>query len=150
MGYRIAAGNAVTVEKLITMGATWSQNDVLQTEQIMSALTPERAQEIFANDFEQYQRLNPEPHFDRFTHALVAMWLDKTERGHPDERVQEITAKTLLIRGDNDFLVSLDSLTALQGKIHGASFMNVPFAEHAVYEEQPEVLETILTQFLSQ
>jgi hypothetical protein len=79
----------------------------------------------------------------------VAMWLDTTGTGHPNEHVKEISAKTLLIRGDNDFLVSLKSLSELKDKIEGSSFLNVSFAEHEVYKEQPQVIEIMLKQFLN-
>lgn len=148
-GYRIAASHNVKVKKLITMGASWSEKDVTKAEPILKTLTPESVKEIFSNNVERYQRFNPEPDVDLLTRSVVSMELDKTETGHPNESVNEITSKTLLIRGDNDFLVSLESLAELQSRIVGSSFMNVPFAEHVVHEEQPKVVEMMLKHFLN-
>ncbi|MCP4024027.1 MAG: alpha/beta hydrolase [Desulfobacteraceae bacterium] len=148
--YRIAANNKVKVKKLITMGASWSEKDVADADDVIRTITPESAKQIFPKNFEKYQQLNPEPDYDLFIQSLVAMWLDRSKTGHPNESVKDITAKTLMIRGDNDFLVSLDSLAMLKQKINESSFMNVPFAEHAVYEEQPQIVEIVLKQFLNQ
>ena len=148
VAYRIAARHKVTVKKLITLGASWSERDVMKAEGMLKSITPDSAREIFAGNFARYQQINPEPDFDTLVQSAVAMWLDTTRTGHPNECVKDISAKTLLIRGDHDFLVSLESLTELQNKIAGSSFMNVPFAEHAVYEEQPQAIEMMLRQFL--
>jgi len=86
--------------------------------------------------------------FEALTQSIVSLWLDRTESGHPDESVRDITANTLLIRGDNDFLVSLESLMELKGKIKNSSLMNVPFAEHVVYEAQPQLTKIVIQQFL--
>jgi len=148
VAYRIAASHNVTVTKLITMGASWSEHDVVKAEGMLKTITPESAKEIFAENFARYQQINPDPDFDTLVQSAVAMWLDTTRTGHPNDSVKDISAKTLLMRGDHDFLVSLESLTELQTNIAESSFMNVPFAEHAVYEEQPQVIEMILKQFL--
>ncbi|MDM8523262.1 alpha/beta hydrolase [Desulfococcaceae bacterium HSG8] len=148
--YRIAASKRIKVKKLVTMGSSWSEEDIIKAEGILKTITPESAKEIFSENFETYQRLNPEPDFEMLTQSLAAMWLDKTSTGHPNESVEDISAKTLLIRGDNDFLVSLESLSELKDKIKGSSFLNVSFAEHAVYEEQPQVVEIMLKQFFNE
>ncbi len=148
VAFRIAASQRVKVDKLITMGASWCENDVVLAEDMLKTITPESAREIFSEDYVRYQRLNPEPDFETLTRSVVAMELDKTGSGHPNESVKDIRAETLIIRGDNDFLVSLESLSELKNKIEGASLLNVPFAEHVVHEEQPQVIEIMLSQFL--
>lgn len=47
-------------------------------------------------------------------------------------------------------MTSLKSLCELQNHIEGASLLNVPFAEHVVYEEQPEIVKQIILRFLSE
>ena len=69
--------------------------------------------------------------------------------GYPNEAVKEIDSDTLLVRGDNDFLVSLESLNELKEHIENSSLLNVPFAEHLVHEEQPLIVETVIKQFLA-
>jgi pimeloyl-ACP methyl ester carboxylesterase len=149
IAYRIAASNNVKVNKLITMGASWRVKDVIEAEEIIKTITPESAKELFPENVKRYQRINPEPNYEKFVHTVVDMWLDKSNTGHPDQSVKDISAETLLIRGDKDFLVSLESLVELRDIIKNSAFLNVPFAEHGVYEEQPQVIEIMLTHFLN-
>ncbi len=105
---------------------------------------------IFSHNYERYLKLNPEADFDTFSTSALSLWRDQSSTGHPNDLVDKITAKTLLIRGDNDFMTSLKSLCELQNHIEGASLLNVPFAEHVVYEEQPEIVKQIILRFLSE
>ncbi len=149
VAYRIAASNNINVEKLIAIGASWRVKDVIDIEEVIKTITPESAKDIFQENFERYQKINSESNYDKFVQLVVEMWLDRASTGQPDESVKNINAETLLIRGDKDFLVSLESLVELKDKINNSAFFNVPFAEHEVYEEQPQVIEIILKQFLN-
>ena len=149
IAYRIAASNKVKVDKLITMGASWRVKDVIETEEILRTITPDRAKELFPENVERYQKINPEPNYDKFVQSVVEMWLDKANTGRPDKSVKDISAETLLIRGDKDFLVSLGSLVELTDKINNSALLNVPFAGHEVYEEQPQVIKIMLKQSLN-
>jgi len=149
VAYRIAANNNIKVNKLITIGSSWKNDDIEAIEDILKTITPETAKEYFPENVKDYYRLNPEQNLNKLIQSVIAMETDKTEKGHPNENVNNISAETLLIRGDNDFLVSLESLTELKTKIKGSSLLNVPFAEHVVHEEQPQVIEIILKQFLN-
>ncbi|MBP7461329.1 MAG: hypothetical protein KBA26_08575 [Candidatus Delongbacteria bacterium] len=42
----------------------------------------------------------------------------------------------------------MESMVELKGIINHSSLMNIPFAQHAVYEEQPQFVELALKQFL--
>ncbi len=64
------------------------------------------------------------------------------------EDVCKIKASTLLIRGDNDFLSSLESYVQLQKNIENSSILNIPFSEHIVFAEQPQIVEIALKEFL--
>lgn len=148
VGYRLAAAKKVNVNKLITIGASWCENDITLAEDILKSITPESAKEYFPKDVEMYFALNPEPDFEQFTELVVNMWTDKTESGHPGENVQHIEAETLILRGEDDFLVSLESLVELKKRIKKSLLANIPFAGHQVYPEQPQITESIIKQFL--
>jgi pimeloyl-ACP methyl ester carboxylesterase len=148
IGLRIAASKSLAVKKLVTIGSSWSLDDVMAQEELIKTVTHESAKEMFRDNFEQYLQLNPHPEFEIFSQALVEMWLDKSETGHPGHLVEKISASALLIRGDNDFLVSHESLARLQGKIKGSILFTVPFAQHNVVKEQPEALKEALSGFL--
>lgn len=149
LGYRIAADRRVKVERLVAIGASWSVDDVCASEKIMNTINPDSARELFADNYKDYMKLNPEADFDKFTNKMVDMWLDKSENGHPDNRVGSIESDTLIIRGDNDFLVSAESLVALQKRIKGSLFMNVPYAAHVVHREQEDIVKSVVNQFLN-
>jgi len=144
---RIAANKNIKVNKLVTIGSSWKNDDIEAVEDILKTITPETAKEYFPENVKDYYRLNPDQNFDALNQFVIAMETDKTKTGHPNEKVKNISAETLLIRGDNDFLISAESLAELKIKIKGSSFLNVPFAEHVAHEEQPQVIEIILKQF---
>lgn len=132
LGLRIASGKKVNVKKLVSIGGSWSLKDVLATEEVYKSITGENAKEYFAESYKSYQQLNPQPDFASFTKVIVGMWTDKTSTGHPDEQVKNITAKTLIIRGENDFAISLESANELKETLKDAHLLNVPFSEHSV------------------
>lgn len=148
VSYRIAAESSIQVERLIAIGASWRDMDIAETEGMIKTITPESAKEIFPDEYNDYLLFNPEPDFDKLTRSITNMWLDKTETGHPNDLVETITAKTLLMRGDKDFLVSVDSLADLQKRIQHSSLMNVPFAEHEVHKTQPQLTKYAIKQFM--
>lgn len=150
VAYRLAACKVIRVEKLITIGASWCLNDVLAGEPMYQEINAESAKEIFQESFEDYQKHNPKPDFDALTQATIEMWLDKTLSGQPNEAISEIETETLIIRGDQDFLVSLESAVEATKLIKNSAFLNIPFAEHVVYEEQEMICERVISQFLAQ
>lgn len=75
------------------------------------------------------------------------MWLDASDTGHPGE-VSGIACPTLLVRGDDDHLVDLPVVAELRQAIEGSHFLNLPFAGHLAYLEQPEIFAASLRRFL--
>lgn len=112
-------------------------------------VTPESARAMFAGYHSRYMETNPEPDFDRFTAAMLGLWLDRGPSGYPGQRVADIEAQALLIRGDGDFLTTPEATVALAKAMRNAAFLNVPFADHVVYEQQGAVCETVIRQFLA-
>jgi pimeloyl-ACP methyl ester carboxylesterase len=53
-----------------------------------------------------------------------------------------------LVRGDQDIFISRESISKLAALISDAHILNIPFAGHAVYEQQKEILLHSLKQFL--
>lgn len=147
VAYRIAAAKNINVKKLVTIGAAWCENDINESESIMKEITPANAKLFFPENCKRYLELNPKPEFERYVESVVRMWLDRSSSGYPNASVSTIESETLLMRGDRDFLVSLSSLTELQNQIPKASFANIPFSEHLLYEEQPYVLQQLLFHF---
>lgn len=103
---------------------------------------------MFPHSYDSYQALNPEPDFERLTAALQSLWLDSGEDGYPNEAVRKITAALLVVRGDEDPLVSRANAVELADRVPGAKLLNIPFADHSTHEDQPGWLLAVLDAFL--
>jgi pimeloyl-ACP methyl ester carboxylesterase len=149
VAYRMAAANRIHIDKLVTTGATWSLADAEVAEEIVSGMTVEECRKISAKNFEFYQKHNPEPDFDKFAKLCIAMWIDKTKSGYPQYDVDKIQVPVLIIRGNNDGFLTLESAVELSKKIKNALLLNIPFGSHGVYKSHPQIFELITKQFLN-
>lgn len=147
---RLACFKNVKIDKLILIGTSWHTKSLEDSKVLLSAITAEKWKKKFPKTFDKYQSINPARDFDYLTKAMVKMWIDETETGHPDDNVQHIKAPTLIVRGDKDHLISAQSSLELSKKIAGSNFANVPFCGHEVYAEQPNLLMSIINDFLKQ
>ena len=94
-----------------------------------------------------YEAMNPEANLDRLSEALKALWLDDGTSGYPGASVSKIRAPVLAIRGEGDFLLSMQELLALLTPLPNAHLMNVPFTEHEAIAEQPDLIWAALQAF---
>jgi len=145
IAYRLAAANGIPLRKIITIGATWSLSDAELMETIVADITLEQWKEYF---FDSYPLLNPEPDFERFVRCVLEMWTDKTEDGYPLESVENITVPTLIIRGNDDNSMPLESAVELTGKIKKSVLFNIPFAPHDAYSKYPQFFKIVAKEFL--
>lgn len=145
---RLAAGNSVKIDRLVTIGAHWALDVNDQVYQMYSAITAQDWREMFPQDVERYQAQNPEPDFEKLMEAVRQLWLDTSEDGYPAARVGDIGARLLVVRGDGDTLVSRSNALELAERVAGARLLNMPFAEHSPHEERPEWLLSVLEVFL--
>lgn len=136
------------IDRLVLVGATWHNQHSKALERILSNVSGTIWRAKFPRDAEDYERWNPEPDFDKFVGAVVKMWMDQTTSGHPNETVDRITCPTLIARGDDDHLVSLEWSRQLQEKVAGSHLFNIPFAGHAAFADQPEVFLAGVSRFL--
>lgn len=147
VAYRLASFSNLRVKKLITIGARWHSNNARETKEILGAVSARAWREKFPGTVQAYEQLNPEPNFDRLTDAIVSMWLK--EDSYPNESVGNITADTLVIRGDKDHLVRRKFVFEVVDKIQHASLSNIAFAGHAAHVDEPEVVRLTLNRFLN-
>lgn len=148
VAYRLATNRSVTIDKLITLGSEWQLKNDDPVIPVFKKVTAQGWREKFPQTFDSYQQLNPEPDFERLVNAAVGMWLDQSATGYPANTVKNITTPLLLIRGDDDHLVSLKNLVELRDQVNGAKFMNIAFAGHMVFVEQKEIVLAVTKQFL--
>lgn len=145
---RLAVAHAPEVSGIVTIGAHWqlAQND--PTRALLARVTPESWRHMFPDSHAQYNAHNPEPDFERITRDVVHLWLDAGADGYPGETVREITCPLLIIRGDEDRLVSRENTFELAERVPGAQLLNLPFAGHSVQDDQPAQLAWALQNFL--
>jgi pimeloyl-ACP methyl ester carboxylesterase len=148
VAYRLAAAHQMKVEKLVTVGGEWRLKDDDPTIPIYKKITAQSWREKFPDTYKTYQKQNPEPDFEKLVTSVVGMWLDQTITGYPAESVKNISCPLLIIRGDEDHLVSLQSLVELRGLVKDAKLMNVAFAGHVAFADRKEVVMATIKEFM--
>jgi len=149
LGYRLASRMGARIQKLVTIGARWRMLENDPTRKTLGAMTGQKWLEKFPSAADRYAELNPGGDFDRLVSACVQMWLDLGPEGHPGEQVREITAETLVIRGDQDHLLALNEAVELRSRLRHGQYFNVPAAGHAAHEDQPKLVQLATHEFLS-
>ncbi|WP_457425525.1 alpha/beta fold hydrolase [Roseateles sp. P5_E7] len=147
---RLGASRRVKVDRIVVIGATWHHKNLVSSREILQKVTAESWRNKFPDTYDAYQSLNPEPDFERLTKALVQGWLDDSPSGHPDDRVADITAPVLVVRGDDDHLTALQDAVELRETLKDAHFLGIPFAGHVAHAEGEEVFLPALRRFLGQ
>ncbi|MBK0004796.1 alpha/beta fold hydrolase [Erwinia sp. S38] len=145
---RSAASGSAWIDKLITIGAHWSLSLDDPTREMYANITAADWYEKFPLEVERYLAVNPEPDFDRLMATVRQLWLDESEAGYPGESVRDIRASLMVVRGDEDQLVSRANVVELADRVTGATFLNLPFTDHSVQESQPQWLLPVLDAFL--
>lgn len=148
VAYRLAALTSLPIQKLITIGSRWHLKNTEPTRELFSRITGESWRKKFPATYDSYQRLNPEPDFDRLAESLIKMWLDPNSSGYANEGVKNISCRLLIVRGDDDHLLSREAVVELCGMVKNSRLLNIPFAGHAAMEDQKEIFMLSLSEFL--
>lgn len=147
---RMAAAATLVIDRLVVVGSSWHRKNLASTRPVLQGVTAESWRRKFPHTYEAYQRLNPEPDFDRFAQALVSGWLDESPTGHPDDTVDSIRSPVLVVRGDDDHLTALSDAVELRGRLSDAHLLNIPFAGHVAHVEGADVFVPALRRFIGQ
>ncbi|GAA3431129.1 alpha/beta fold hydrolase [Kutzneria kofuensis] len=103
-------------------------------------------QQDFTDFREAYQRLSPHPeHFDEFLATMSASAADL--KGWSDEQLAGITAPTLLVMGDHDF-VTIEHGALMKRLIPGSHLAVLPNTTHMTVTLRSELLLPVLADFL--
>ena len=145
---RIGAAGKLSIDRIVVVGSTWHRKNLEATRSILQGVTAESWRSKFPQTYDDYQRLNPEPDFNRLAKALVLGWLDPLTTGHPDDGVTKIKAPVLIARGDEDHLTALADAVELRGKLAQAHFLNIPFAGHVAFSDRADTFLPALREFL--
>ena len=149
VGYRLAIENQGLVRKLVTIGSDWNTPEG-QVREIYAGVTAASWKEMFPESVALYERLNSEADFERLVGKVVSMWLDESGAGYPKERMKAIGCETLVVRGDDDFLVPRSTLCEIDEVLESVNVFNVPFAGHDALQDQGEMIGMAIEQFLSE
>ena len=147
VAYRLAS-SGLNIAKMVTIGSRWHRKNAETTRELFLKITGESWRQKFPATYDAYQQLNPAPDFDVLAQSLIQMWLDPKPSGHPNEAVEQIACPLLIVRGDDDHLVSRGAVTELSNLVPGAKLLNIPFAGHAAFSDQKQVFLLLLNQFL--
>jgi len=147
IAYRLAINNPTLIAKLISIGADWNPPDS-NLIKLFSSLTADAWEKRFPGTIADYKQLNPQEKFDHLMKNVISMWTDLSPSGYPGNRVKEIECETLIIRGDEDKFMPLNSLLNLHEDLVNSNFLNVPFAGHAAHIDQAGMVSMVINQFL--
>lgn len=150
VGYRLAAKASNNVQALISVAGHWKIQPNDPVYALLKGVTSTRWQEMFPDCVAYYNTTNPAPNFDALVKSVVGLWMDLGPSGYPDETISQITAPTLIVRGDKDHLCTLNDSIGACSKIKQAHLFNIPFAGHEVFKEAPEVFSAGLNDFCRQ
>ncbi len=146
---RLAALTKLKIDKLIVIGTPWCTKHTEHLMEAYSRLTSDIWKEQCPSDFESYSRLNPKPDFDTLFRHTIRMALDTSATGRPNESVKNISCPTLIVRGENDPIVSSSDIVELSKLIKHTHILNIPSAGHEVFQDQLEIFTTQLKEFIS-
>jgi pimeloyl-ACP methyl ester carboxylesterase len=96
---------------------------------------------------QSYERLNPEPNWDRFVAKIKELWLSETNL--TDEDLKAIRCPVLISHGDKDTFVSLADVVWMYEQIPHANLYVAPDGSHSHPREQIEAFGPILLRFLN-
>ncbi|WAG00096.1 alpha/beta fold hydrolase [Aeromonas dhakensis] len=148
VGYRMASLVPTKIETLVTIGAQWKLDASGPVYDMLSGLTAEAWIEMFPGSVQYYKSISPEPNFDALVEAVVALWTDQTPTGYPGTNISKITAPTLIVRGDEDHLLSFSEASEICELIEGANMLNILCAGHEAYKDAPDQFLTAVNRFL--
>lgn len=148
VGLRLAASHPARIDKLVTIGANWTLAADDPPYARYAAVTASQWRCRFPESVDRYQALNPSPDFETLAAAIVTMWLDLDADGYPGERIRDIRCELLVVRGDEDPLVSRRHALDMADRVKGARLANLPFVGHSPHEERPAWVLALLERFL--
>lgn len=146
VAYRLACFSNLKIKKLITVGSRWHSSNVADTKDVLQKVTVDFWKEKHVETVEIYEKLNPSPDFEKLTPLIVNMWLN--EGSYPNEELRNINCDILIIHGDKDNLIKRKFVFELADLIPNSNLLNIAFANHVVYTEQPEILMHSINEFL--
>ncbi|CAG20053.1 hypothetical protein PBPRA1642 [Photobacterium profundum SS9] len=149
VSYRLAAAGNLKVERLITLGSQWRLKINDPSIEFLGGVTSDDWKKMFPESAAYYNDVNPQPDFELLVEKVKNVWIDTSIAGYPNETVSDIRCPVLVMRGDDDFLFSLNEAVELVEQIENTKFMNIAYAEHEAHKESSDICCSIINQTLS-
>ncbi|RZJ07418.1 MAG: alpha/beta fold hydrolase [Haliea sp.] len=147
-GLRLAAAPQSRVDKLVVIGVDWKLAADDPLRKTLSGVTAQSWEAKFPGTRKAYEERNPEPDFEAFVKANVALWLDEGGGNYPDDSIRNIRCELLVVRGDADRLTSRALQVELCEAVAGAHMLSIPFAGHEAHEDAMETVMRSVNRFL--
>ncbi len=148
--YRFAATRPKGLRALAAVGASWELSEADGAYGMVSGMSAALWKRFFPKTVKRYRELQGEADWEGFAEQVLAMWRDLGESGHPGAAMKRIPIPFLAVRGEEDRLTSLESYARLRGLTKKLRFLNLPFAGHAAFEDEPDLVGAVLRTYLAE
>lgn len=145
---RMAAATPSRIKALVAVAAHSQMDPNDPVLPILKGMTADKWKARFPDSVAYYTENNPEANFEALLKAVVLLWTDLEYSAYPGSTIKQISAPTLVVRGDEDHLYSLTCAAELRGQIKSAAFINIPYAGHEVYKDAPGLFVQAVNEFL--
>lgn len=150
-GLLMARDHAERVLSLVAISANLDPSGFVADDDAAEAAEalPETSETAVVSPLrEAYDRLSPDgpEHGDVVLEKLVAMW--QVEPQIEPASLASVRAPTLVLAGQHDS-IRTDHTLEIADSIPGAQLAIIPGASHMVTEERPEVVNLLLSEFLT-
>ena len=136
------------VRSLILAGAQYTNDE--RTFQLLAKMTPERISARLPEWAAQLEQLHDAYHTPGYWRELLnqmrPMW--SVEPNYTPEQIARIEAPTLLIAGERDNFGHIDQQVVMRRAIPHSELCILPAASHAVMNDQPELFQLAVLDFL--
>jgi len=140
VAYRLAAFTNLIIEGVVTIGAPWNERHLNQ-RQDSAPYTLEDWVKDYPSDYKFYHKFNPVPNIQQIFLQLIQLGDD-----FPNEAVKNVQAPLLAIRGEQDSVLSAQSIRVLSQLVKDVKVINLASVGHEILLDQPD---NICQEFLS-
>lgn len=141
----VAMNHPDRVDHIVTFGANFRSDGLNPPDRLWNQTA---TADSFGADMKKgYEELAPDPgHYVISMNRVIALWRD--EPNYTEADLGRIRAKVLIAAGEHD-VIRQDHTEALAHAIPGATLWIVPGGSHSVMQEQPELVNRTVLEFLA-
>ncbi|MGB3076737.1 MAG: alpha/beta hydrolase [Chitinophagales bacterium] len=137
------------IKRLLASGANYKSSGINQEVwdgALQTVFNPDWIQANWKDWIGNYKRLSPHGDWKRYVSEAPKMWLAKEY--FPISELQSISIPVLVVMGDND-MVTFDHTIEIKSAIKNSQLCILPNTSHEVFNEKPELIDKIATDFFA-